>query len=253
MSGQLVGEVIAAMPELKARGLSERGFHALVAIAEKCHIDTRQGSVPWSYIRAGLYGASLSTAKRAISDLKKSGALRVVKRGFNNNHGRVCAPIYQIEPLSERVTQVTQSPVERTGHPGDAIALEPMGQTGERTGQTEGRTGHPGDLLNGSTSGSKDGGARASANAPPSPQCPKHINDENPPPCHGCRQAREAAQVWDLEHEQHRQALRADIRNAIDNCDQCDDYGRPFDGSSMHCPRHPNFRQRPELALKGAV
>lgn len=34
MSGQLVGEVIAASPTFQKRGLSERGFHALIAIAE---------------------------------------------------------------------------------------------------------------------------------------------------------------------------------------------------------------------------
>ncbi|MGH3637330.1 MAG: hypothetical protein ACRDTS_25240, partial [Mycobacterium sp.] len=47
MSGQLVGEVLAASGAFRAAGLSERGFHALVAIAEKCHTQSRQGSVPW--------------------------------------------------------------------------------------------------------------------------------------------------------------------------------------------------------------
>lgn len=46
MSGELVGEVIAAVPELKQRGVSERGFRVLLVLAEKCYTATRQGSVP---------------------------------------------------------------------------------------------------------------------------------------------------------------------------------------------------------------
>jgi hypothetical protein len=82
MSGAIVGEVIAARPTLQARGLSERGFHALIAIAEKCHTQTRQGSVRWDHIRDGLYGASKRTAQRAVQDLTTAGVLRVVKSGF---------------------------------------------------------------------------------------------------------------------------------------------------------------------------
>ena len=174
MSGQLVGEVIAASAALQKRGLSQRGFHALIAIAEKCHTQTRQGSVRWDHICDCIYGASLSTAQRAVKDLKSAGAIRVVKRGFNNQHGRICAPIYQIEPLgdtssgvscesvsatTEHVTQVTQSPPVRTGHPGDAIGGGRTCQTRGRTRQIGGRTGHPGDLLDGPLDGPLDGGS----------------------------------------------------------------------------------------------
>ena len=142
-----MGEVIAAASDLQARGLSERGFYALIAIAEKSHAATRQASVPWSHIRAGLFGKSLPTAKRAVGDLKAAGVLKVIRRGFDNHAGRVCAPIYEIRPLTERITQVSQSPTNRTDHSGD-----PIGK-GERI-ESGGRTDHPGDLLNGSTNGS---------------------------------------------------------------------------------------------------
>ena len=115
MTGQLVGEVLAASGRLREQGLSERGFHALVAIAEKSSTGSRQGSVRWNHIRDGLYGASLSTAKRAVKDLKDAGLIRVIKRGFNNQNGRACAPIYEMAPLTERVTQVNHSPSHRTG------------------------------------------------------------------------------------------------------------------------------------------
>lgn len=108
MSGQLVGEVIAASDSLRAQGLSERGFHALIAIAEKAHTQSRQASVPWIHISAGLYGASKRTAERAVQDLKTVGILRVVRPGFKNQHGAQ-APIYEIRPVSDTDSQVSAS------------------------------------------------------------------------------------------------------------------------------------------------
>jgi len=144
MSGQLVGEVIAASHAFRAAGLSERGFHALVAITEKCHTQTRQGSVPWKHIRKGLFGASKRTAERAVQDLKTFGAIRVVKCGFNNNAGRVCAPIYEIESLTDTDTQVTRSGWGDTDKPGS--------DTDKLTTDTDkpgDRYRHLGDVLNG--------------------------------------------------------------------------------------------------------
>ena len=109
MSGQLVGEVIAARQKLQARGMSVRGFHALIAIAEKCHTQNRQASVPWSHIRNGLYGASKRTAQRAVHDLQAAGVVCVLKPGFGNQHGRTFAPIYEIAPLTDSDTQVSSS------------------------------------------------------------------------------------------------------------------------------------------------
>lgn len=83
MSGQLVGEVIGAVDALRARGLSERGFHALIAIADKASGD-RTASVRWDHLRAGLYGASKRTAQRAVEDLLAVEVVRIVKVGFRN-------------------------------------------------------------------------------------------------------------------------------------------------------------------------
>ncbi len=187
MSGQLVGEVLAASEAFKAAGLSERGFHALLAIAEKCHTETRQGSVPWKHVCAGLYGGSKRTAERAVQDLKTFGAVRVVKPGFNNNHGRSCAPIYEIQPLTDTDTQVAGSPPTDTD------------KTGDRYRQTGDRYRHPGVVLNGSINGSPNG-ARGKADA-----------------------------------------SRAAIRAAIDDCNDCDEYGRLR--NLTDCPKHTNFRK----------
>lgn len=231
MSGQLVGEVLAAADELRRRGLTERGFHALIAIAEKCHTDSRQASVPWLHIRAGLFGASLPTAKRAVKDLRDAGCLRVVKRGFDNQHGRVCAPIYEIEPLGEQITQMSQSsPTERVTqmiHSVGGVRIK----SGGRTDQIEGRTDHPGDPLNGSSNGPTNGGRDDE------PRCARHRDTPRPPPCLDCEQIRK-------ERDRARAAERDAIREAIDNCRSCDQYGRDLMDFTRDCPKHPNFLTR---------
>lgn len=110
MSGQLVGEIIAASDSLRERGLSERAFQALIAIAEKSNTNTRQGSVRWDHIRAAQYGRSLATAKRAIKELEDSGYIRKIKRGFNNQQGRSAAPVYQLSTMPVRPDIAGTSP-----------------------------------------------------------------------------------------------------------------------------------------------
>ena len=207
-----MGEVIAAAEWLRQRGIPERGFHALIAIAEKAGTSSRQASVPWSHIRAGLYGASLSTAKRAVKDLKSAGVLRVIKRGYDNHHGGVAAPIYEIGQLGDWVTQVSQSSLhQRVTQLTQSVGGERV-TSGGRTGQIGDRTAHPGDLLNGSTNGSTNG---TRATHPGLPRC----NGRN---CSIC----------------------PIIRAAIKDCDDCDDFGRLHDDLS-DCPKHGNFRVHP--------
>lgn len=262
MSGQLVGEVLDASTALRASGLPERGFHALVAIAEKCHHESREGSVRWDHIRAGLYGASLATAKRAVKDLKTAGIVRVVKRGFDNQHGRVCAPIYRIEPLPERVTQMTQSSTgdritqvtQSSG--GERVTQVNQSQGGEwvktggRMGHIGTRMGHPGDLLDGSIDGSLDGGRADARPAPaqihdpgqePARYCPLHMPYGTHEKCPQCGTHRTNHNLWTEARQRYTTATRASIRRAIDNCRDCDQAGRRDDLSD--CPKHPNFRQ----------
>lgn len=101
MSGQLVGEVIAASAELRKRGLSRRGYEALIGIAEKCHSTTRQGSVRRAWIRDSIYGAvSLRAADRAIHELKRLKLIAVIRRGYKTPKGQAVAPIYEMAELS---------------------------------------------------------------------------------------------------------------------------------------------------------
>ena len=278
MSGQLVGEVIAASDSIRAMGVPRRGFLALIAIAEKARTETRQASVPWRHIQAVLYGPMPptdgevpSTAKRAVADLRDAG-LVTVKRGFNNHNGRSAAPLYTIASLTELVTQVTQSPSAPTGHSGDQLASEPTGHFYKPTGHSDEPTGHSGDPLNGSTNGSTNGGsAREAEPAPPGPfdydddppkgqptpepprRCPEHVNWDTArhgkvPDCPGCRDAREAHQRWQADSIVAREvaeaavsATKGKIQKAVRDCDACDGFGRLDDLSD--CPKHTNLRQ----------
>lgn len=253
MSGQLVGEVLAAAAFLRSQGVPKRGFDALLAIAEKARTDNRQASVRWEHIQAALYErASLSTAKRAVADLRTAGVIRVVRRGFDNQNGHACAPIYEIASLkdlgsannttpTERLTQMTRSVNGRTAHPDDPFDQEriarpddPFGQG--RTDQIRDRTDHPGDPLDGSIDG-KEGGspnsgtspAAPSRSTPPTkftangkrPRCANHAHiakDADVPKCVHCMNLRLAAEAA----EQAERQRNADDYARIRDCPDCD-------------------------------
>ena len=106
MSGQLVGEVLEARAGQLA-DLSQAETLALVAIAEKCHADSRQGSVRMSYIEAAI-GKSRRTAVRALAQLRQRQLIRVVKRGYKS-HGVARASIYELSVLVP--SRAAQAPV----------------------------------------------------------------------------------------------------------------------------------------------
>jgi hypothetical protein len=187
MSGQLVGEVIDAAASLKARGVSERGFHALVAIAEKAGAD-RTASVRWDHIRAGLYGASKRTAQRAVDDLLTAGLIGIVRTGFRNQHD-ARAPIYVVRPLADDDSQVSRS-------------------------------------------GSADNDTQLSRSAGLDSDKPRPDDDK---PWGGSRHSGVLLDVsFDGSFD------RAAVRDAIDRCSSCDQFGRL--DNLQNCPRHPNFR-----------
>lgn len=163
MSGKLVGEVISAVDQLRSRGVTERGFMALIAIAEKCHHETRQGSVRWDHICDGLYGASKRTAERAVRELRSAGVLSVVKPGFNNNHGRACAPIYAVSALTDTDTHLSGSPMTDTDTQVSASPVTDTDKTETDTDKTGGRYRHPGVVLDGSLDGPIDGTTKRGA------------------------------------------------------------------------------------------
>lgn len=79
----------------------------------------------------------------------------------------------------------------------------------------------------------------------PSPFCDQHPGGTRTR-CGDCANARRAYETWqqsqtDLELEASAavESDRRAIRDAIDNCNDCDDFGRLDDLTP--CPRHPNF------------
>lgn len=94
MSGRLVGEVLDAREAGYLPGLSDVQLLALVAIAEKCHEHTRQGSVRLPRL-AAVMDRSERSAKRAVRALKDRGLIRVVKAGYMS-HGSGHANVYQL-------------------------------------------------------------------------------------------------------------------------------------------------------------
>jgi hypothetical protein len=106
MSGALVGEVLDAAEAGHLDSLSRGDVLALIAVAEKCHTTTRQGSVRMSRIQA-LMGASRATAWRAMRRLKDRGLIRVVKRGYKA-HGVGHANVYELaEHVSPNMKHTT--------------------------------------------------------------------------------------------------------------------------------------------------
>jgi hypothetical protein len=121
MAGKLVGEVIDALEA--GITLSDAEFRALIAIAEKCHGDTRQGSVRTARIQAAL-GRSKRTTERTLARLKKRDLVAVVKRGFKS-HGVAYAPIYELGLLAP--PKMTEAKCSRHPDDGSTCSRHPDG------------------------------------------------------------------------------------------------------------------------------
>jgi hypothetical protein len=268
MSGQLVGAVYAASPKLRANGLSKNGFLALLAIAEKCHVRTRQGSVRWEHLCDGLYGVSKRTAKRAVRELREVDLIQVVKPGWANQHDEGQAPIYQLwmVPLVASSKKLD----------GDNPDLD--GDNPDLDGDKHPPATSSDSSLDGSIDGSIDGvGARASqppnltavpgqANAPPNLSNSNNNNDpvtaigddEEPrcqnhrdpalyplvPNCRDCRDIRLQRELeTDMKNSQEQSARHAAAqmrRNAIIVCGLCDEGGWRYGPNGM--PLDPAVR-----------
>ncbi len=264
MSGQLVGEVIATSPTFQKRGLSERGFHALIAIAEKCHTQTRQGSVRWDHIRDCLYGASRRTAQRAVHDLLTAGVLEIVKPGFGNQYGRTCAPIYQIARHWWITTPGWRNPTKW-------MTTNRKCMTTNRVVDHDTQVSYLTVLLTvlltgGATSAGYVTRRVATVNRPPTPN--PSPNNKPPTPNHRATAhatcptaqtttaaagiARRQHDAWKRRTVERLTALLDTIARQIDACDDCDRAGQLVYGPAFTpCPIHPNFRQ-PHIAAMRA-
>ena len=94
----------------------------------------------------------------------------------------------------------------------------------------------------------------------PPPRCPKHLNDQDPPPCRACGDARITLVTWEADDQKHRRdtgliaaSSRArdqaeGARLAIDACRECGPDGY-LPGGAV-CPHDPQATDR---ARRGAA
>jgi hypothetical protein len=96
MSGQLVGEVLAARADYLA-DLTPAQTLALVAIANRCAPATRQCWIANAEIQT-VIGQSQRTTERTLGLMRERGVIRMVKRGYKT-HGVTRAPVYELALL----------------------------------------------------------------------------------------------------------------------------------------------------------
>lgn len=189
MSGQLVGDVLAAADRLRERGLTERGFYALIAIADRASASDRTASVRWDHVRAGLYGASKRTAQRAVDDLIEFGAIRIVKVGFKNQRASR-APIYQILPLVDDDTRLSSSVTEDRDSQVSRSSRVDDDKSASGSRQIESGSRHLGVLLDVSFDGSFDSGGHVAGECG---LCDEYGYRPNGIPCDGVDRTETAA------------------------------------------------------------
>lgn len=179
---------------------------------------------------ARLAGMCCLDERTARFALKAGQDLKLIEQTRRANPKRGLAAIYRLLPQPDSTG--SGDPVEEistgSGDPLDTpfnrieAAFLP-----DRNAASTGSTDPPTNPL-APREGTKGGGSEL--------RCARHRDDAHPPPCHDCKRVREqTTATFD--------AQRAAIRQAIDACDDCDEYGRDWFDSEVDCPRHLNFRQ----------
>jgi hypothetical protein len=190
-------------------------------------------------------GMSRSAMKTALGKLVRDGYLQETGRSLGGrgvgawrSHNLTKPDHIQVRVLGETRPRTNQNPTTYESKPDQILGAKTSSELGEDPpkGTYKGTSigDSPPEISDGKSPGTASGA-----------RCPRHAhiaNDDHVPNCVACGAARRAAEEREREHEQSRQALRAAIRKAIDDCDDCDEYGRLDTGGN--CPNHTNFRNR---------
>jgi hypothetical protein len=247
VSGKIVGEVITASKELRSRGVSKSAFYALVAIAEKTNHYTREGQVRWEHICDGLYGKSVSTARRAVKELIQADLIEVSQKGYRNRFGSQ-ATIYRVLALTTQVTKaksvaLTTQVTKASGSSFDHFrsSFDHFGSSFDHADAlTSTAAAHDGNDGN-------DGGARpekSTETAEPPRHCQRHPGNSTKP-CGDCKQAREENDAWKARQSERLRAEGQARRQAIDDCPLCDQDGHRLgdDGLPSDNPAKCNHKE----------
>jgi hypothetical protein len=242
MSGELVGEVFDAAEAGRLEGLSRPAFAVLLAIAERCHHVSRQGTVRIDRMRAAIYaGNSERTARRAIRELKDAGLIRVVKRGYKAPNGEAKSSMYEMAELApSKVAEASDELVpSKVAETRDQASAKPE----QASAKSDQASATQGGALNGPIDGPVDGGACATdapnvpAGPEPNPYCSTHMPDGTTAPCVRCGTARRNLNGW---RDRRDETIRA-RDEATRLCRLCDDRGYIGlrAGLFTNCPHDP--------------
>lgn len=189
---------------LRGVKLSAQQYRVAVELSEYSAIGK---AIVWPSIAtlAADCGVGRSTVIRALNRLLSVG---VIASAGSRAGGRGRATRWQL--LIKGVTPDTVSNGERVSSATERVSFQTVKGVSRDTRSSK--------------EVDKEGeGARASAALlPPSRTCPKHINDPNPPNCHACGNAREAAEAFAAEHAKAENQARADARARRDACRVCE-------------------------------
>lgn len=193
--------------------------------------------------------AELHVSRDVVKRTLKSLGDVVAAKNFESNGGRTLA--YHVPALTSEMAKSPQAD-QRKGESATAIGrnrhdhgaespFAPLygegGEGGEAAaaGHTAPSAHFPGDQQ---TSEWIDGDPEVFLD-----HCDEHRHDPYPPGCKRCERQRKRREAEAVAASEQAEAERAAVRRAIKDCDDCDDYGRPWDDPNGHCPKHPNFRQ----------
>lgn len=243
-------------------------FAVLFIMADTCRGDSREASLTTTEL-VRLSDLRRETMWRAIDKLGRLGYLRKLVRG-----NQFQASSYEVLPVarcadatsteaSARCADATCGPDARcadvTSTEGEHVALEQQHVAFEASARCTDATlpdipevNPEGELRK---SGTSPGAPAQDPPTPPPqqqsanrngrrPRCARHAaiaNDADVPPCPACRDLRLADEAAQRETAARADTDRAAIRQAINDCPDCDEVGRLDDLSD--CPNHPNFRQ----------
>lgn len=266
---------------LRAAGVTQRGFLALLTIAEGCR-DNRVGRVPRTRL-ASVLGASERTASRAVADLVAVGVVELVAKGnrgvgggvsntyriasFDPDHVRDSVddedsgavdnsndgtPECPVDPVDNSVDDgndgTPECPVDSVDNPVDGSS----GHVSERVS-----TGHIGPIdgtpwvsrvpypVKDSSRGyvSTEGYDADAPAVPPSKRCTIHHDATDVPPCGACADARRAWESWNAAHLARLAAAAGVRRSAVRDCGRCDSEGWLDLGESVaRCDHRPLLR-----------
>lgn len=166
------------------------------------------------FIPTGMLARLSTEADAASKELCDRGLWRRIRGGFQFHDW------HDYQPTAEQVKTQRKTNAERQSRWREAQrnaasnAVTNASSNASVTPSVTGVPSRPVPSLGTSVEGERPVARRAPTQRPPE-RCPKHANDERPPPCGACADARRAVEAWD-------RATTVDTTAAVRACALCD-------------------------------